>query len=207
MKTQRKKHSRLWVYLLYLGLVTSLILSVTLARYASGASGTGTATVAAVAGDMSILQPETIEMPLEGLTPGGEARSLTFKVVNYGAGKISEVALDYDVTVTTTNNLPLAFTLTAQPPEGAHGAGKTVDGAGAVLGETTARPDGKREQTLTGGAFPLAETGQTHTYTLTVTWPDEESGKTKAEYADEIDLVTVAVEARQRLSGDTASGG
>ncbi len=49
MTTPRKKHSRLWVYLLYLGLVTSLILSVTLAKYASTATGTGTATVAAMA--------------------------------------------------------------------------------------------------------------------------------------------------------------
>lgn len=188
MKTQRKKHSRLWVYLLYLGLVTSLILSVTLAKYASVAGGTGTATVAAMAGEV---EAAPIEMPLEGLTPGGAPKTLTFAVVNYSGGAVSEVALDYDITVTTTGNLPLTFTLAAGTAENT----VTLPVGGEIL-------TAGKTQTLTGGSFPLAADGtqgllkQSHPYTLTVTWPGE---KSEAGYAHEIDLVTVKVAARQRL--------
>jgi len=193
MKTQRKKHSRLWVYLLYLGLVTSLILSVTLARYASNAGGTGTATVAAMAGGGTPITGETIEMPLDGLLPGGEPKTLQFQVVNYSGGKISEVAMDYSVTAATTGNLPLKFTLTAEKNKGAAPESAVIPD-GEILADS-------REQTLEGGYFPLTGEEQTHTYTLTITWPDG-TGTNDADYAYEIDMVTVTVTAQQRLSAD-----
>lgn len=180
MKTQRKQHSRLWVLLLYLALVTSLILSVTLARYASGMSGTGTATVAAMAGDAS----STLQMSLDRMTPGGEGKELKFQVVNFTDNAVSEVALDYQITVTTTGNLPLTFHLTADTAE------HTVSG-GTVL-------SGVKSQTLTGGAFPLTGEKQAHTYTLTASWPPSAND---GGYSQEIDLVTVRVEAKQRISG------
>lgn len=190
MRTQRKKYSRLWVYLLYLGLVSSLILSVTLAKYASSVSGQGTATVAAMAGG-----GEPIQMTLSSLAPGGEPQVLKFKVVNYKDGKISEVALDYDVKVETTGNLPLVYTL-------------TVEGTGNDVKDELILTDGSKAQTVSG-AFDLDGKEQTHTYTLTANWPTVvDSGKETgvrvddAGYADEIDLVTVTVEVRQRLSGD-----
>ncbi len=181
MKEQRKTHNRLWVFLLYLALVTSLILSVTLARYSSGAEGTGTATVAAMAGDAS----STLRMSLDGMTPGGEDRTLEFQVVNFTADAVSEVALDYRITVETTGNLPLVFTLAAD------------EGENRVAGGTIL--NGVKSETLTGGAFPLREAGQTHTYTLTAGWPETVND---GGYSREIDLVTVNVEARQRLSGE-----
>lgn len=181
MKEQRKANNRLWVFLLYLALVTSLILSVTLARYSSGASGTGTVSVAAMAGDAS----STLQMSLDGMTPGGEERTLEFQVVNFTADAVSEVALDYQITVETTGNLPLVFTLTAD-------AGENRVSGGTIL-------DGVKSQTLTGGAFPLSELGQTHTYTLTASWPERLNNDG---YSQEIDLVTVQVEAKQRLSGE-----
>ncbi len=181
MKTQRKQHNRLWVFLLYLALVTSLILSVTLARYSSGASGTGTAAVAAMAGDAS----STIQMSLDRMTPGGEDKELKFQVVNFTANAVSEVALDYQITVETTGNLPLTFTLAADE-------GTNRVGGGTIL-------DGDKSQTLTGGAFPLTGEKQAHTYTLTASWPLE---KNDGGYSQEIDLVTVRVEAKQRISGD-----
>ncbi len=181
MKEQRKTHNRLWVFLLYLALVTSLILSVTLARYSSAVVGTGTATVAAMAGDAS----STLQMSLDGMTPGGEDRTLEFRVVNFTAKAVSEVALDYQITVETTGNLPLVFALTADEGE------NRVPG-GTVL-------NGVKSQTLTGGAFPLSEEGQAHTYTLTASWPERLND---GGYSREIDLVTVRVEARQRLSGE-----
>jgi len=208
MRTQRKKHSRLWVYLLYLGLVTSLILSVTLARYAGSAGGTGTASVAALA-----LEPEPITMSLDGLLPGGE-KSLEFQVVNFIKDKaVSEVALDYEITVKTTGNLPLAFDLTAEALTGANAAGTTVD-TGPMLqddGKTQVLENGGRAQTVKNGWFPLVENEtthaleeQAHVYKLTVTWPEE---KGDAKYADEIELVTVTVTAAQRLSDPGGSAG
>ncbi len=191
MRTQRKKHSRLWVYLLYLGLVTSLILSVTLARYVSTAGGTGTAAVAAMSAavDGSALTAKPIDMTLAGLRPGGEARTLDFQVVNYTGDTISEVALDYEITVKTTGNLPLTYTLTAE-------GGDQLVQTGPVLADLAS---GAAEQTLSGGAFPLTGERQVHTYHLEVTWPRE---KGSAQYADEIDLVTITVTAWQRLSGE-----
>lgn len=197
MRIQRKKYSRLWVYLLYLGLVTSLILVMTLARYASTAGGTGAATVAAMAGG-----GKPIQMVLDDMVPGGEPRTLQFQVVNYKDGAISQVALDYEILVETTGNLPLRFTLTAAEETGTVQGGTTVE-TGAVL----ENGDGARAQTLSGGCFPIAEAGtgntltkQAHTYTLTVMWPKD---KSEAGYADEIDLVTVSVTARQRLAGES----
>ncbi len=195
MKTQRKKHSRLWVYLLYLGLVTSLVLSVTLARYASIVDGTGVATVAAMAGEASLVG-DPIEMPLEGLLPGGAAKTLEFQVVNYSGDVISEVALDYQITVETTGNLPLNFTLTPIPAEGENGA--DMISGGDIL------QNGAVTQTLTGGAFSLPGGKQGHTYRRSAAWPAE---KSDAGYAHEIDLVTVTVEARQRLNSTGQSGG
>ncbi len=196
MKTQRKKHSRLWVYLLYLGLVTSLILSVTLARYVSTAGGTGTATVAAMAGG-----GEPIQMTLTQMAPGGTS-SLKFKVVNFSGDAVSEVALDYGIKVDTTGNLPLKFVLTAEKAAGTEDLGTTV-----TVGETGEILKGINSQILGDGTFPLAEKRQEHTYTLTVTWPAEKTdanyaSQADAGYADEIDVVTVTVRARQRLSGE-----
>lgn len=190
--TTRRKHSPLWVYLLYLGLVTSLILSMTLARYASTAAGAGTATVAAMAGGG---QPvgEPISMLLDNMSPGCEDKNLKFQVVNYSGGTVSEVAMDYEITVSTTGNLPLRFTLRVEAPEGE--AENTIPGGEILTGGATT-------QTLSGGFFPLEGRMQEHTYTLTATWPAEESS---AEYADEIDLVTITVEARQRLAGEGAA--
>ncbi len=189
MRIQRKTHSRLWVYLLYLGLVTSLILSVTLARYTSSAQGTGAATVAALAGG-GTLSAGSIEMPLTDLFPGGEPKALDFQVINYTGGVVSEVAMDYTIKVETTGNLPLRFTLTADPGENRVGGGEILKG--------------RMEETLTGGFFPLTGEKQVHKYTLTAQWP---AGESDAGYANEVDLVTVTVEARQRLSGEGPAGG
>lgn len=189
MTTPRKKHSRLWVYLLYLGLVTSLILSVTLAKYVSTAEGTGTATVAAMAGG-----GEPIQMVLDDMYPG-QTKTLKFMVVNYTNDTVSEVAMDYTIKVETTGNLPLTFQLTAEKAAGTSSEGTTV-----AAGEITADQIG---QPLTGGFFPLVagEDGtlakQEHVYTLTATWPEENNN---VDYADEIDLVTITVEASQRLA-------
>jgi len=202
MRTRRKKHSRLWAYLLYLGLVTSLILSVTLARYVSTAGGTGTAAVAALAGGLEgAVEAAPIELPLEGLLPGGEPRTLRFQVVNYTGDRLSEVALDYSITLETTNNLPLTFTLSGQAdkPEG-QGDLAAIPAGGAILGpdavQTQGPKAGTKTQTLSGGAFDLTGEKQEHTYTLTVNWPE---GDKDGNYSQEIDLVTVKVEALQRL--------
>ncbi len=198
MRTRRKKHSRLWAYLLYLGLVTSLILSVTLARYASTAGGTGTATVAALAGGVEdAAEAAPIELSLGDLSPG-DTRVLKFKVVNYSGDKRSEVALDYTLTLESTNNLPLTFTLAAQAENQADLV--TLPADGAVLGPDTLQTEGEkmgtRMETLSGGAFDLTGEDQEHTYTLTVTWP---AGEYDGNYSQEIDLVTVKVKAIQRL--------
>lgn len=181
MRTRRKQHSRLWVLLLYLALVTSLILSVTLARYSAGVTGTGAATVAAMAGETSY---STLQMPVGGLLPGGTA-TMTFQVVNFTEDAVSEVALDYQISVETTGNLPLEFSVyEGEPVEPGTGPEPTV-------------------HTLPyQGEFPLEKGRQTHTYTIAAHWPVSDTGEEKKDgYSQEIDLVSVKVEAKQRISG------
>lgn len=205
MKTQRRKFDRLWVYLLYLGLVTSLILSVTLAKYASTATGTGTATVAAMAGGDGKAESKPIQMLLSDLYPG-QSKSLKFEVVNYNVdtvngNRVSEVAMDYTIKVETTGNLPLTFTLSKVTEETSATGSTVVDKAES--GKLDLAPD-QMGTPLEGGFFPLEIDPATnklmkqeHVYTLTAIWPAEESN---IDYVDEIDLVTVTVEASQRLA-------
>ncbi len=100
--------------------------------------------------------------------------------------------MDYTVTVTTTGNLPLTFKLEKVEAETSSTGTTVAAGEIAEMG----RP-------LTGGFFPLEVGGdgtlaeQKHVYILTATWPE---GSNNVDYADEIDLVTVAVEASQRLT-------
>lgn len=177
-----KKHStlgRMAGYLLYLSLAGTLIFGVTYARYSSTVTGTGTAEVAALEMNTTL----DLTDRLQDLVPG-QPRTIEFKVTNFHGGLVSEVTQEYSVTVTTTGNLPLEFELT--PPEtGAEGtyAAEASSGASTV--------------TWRGGSLPYGA-ATTHAYTLTVTLPSGQA----AGYADEIDLVTLTIDAQQAKPGN-----
>lgn len=182
MNRQRSK-SRIIGYLLLLAVGSLGVMSATYARYLSQADGEGTVAVAVWGTDASITP---LQVDVSDLTPGKE-KKYTFRVTNTKDGKTSQVAQEYSFVVETTGNLPLVFSVSAGESNPA--------GSGTMIPKqpSLSFTDGRAE--LTGGSLPHT-TPVTHTYTMTVSWPDADGSK-KAEYADEIDLVTLTVRADQ----------
>lgn len=164
-------------YMIYFVLVCMLVLGVSFARYYTQVSGSGTATTAAVAMNSTL----DLTSQLQDLEPG-ETKAIAFEVTNQKGDTISDVAQEYTITLTTTGNLPLNYTLSgnAEP-----------QGSGAVV-YTQAKSSGST-RVWSGGNLPHTQAA-THHYTLSVEWP---SDKAMEQYADEIDWVTLCVEAKQ----------
>lgn len=177
--TKHLTKRRVVAYLLYFSLACTLVLGVTYARYSSAITGTGSAHVAAV--ELELNEPLDLSEQLQGMTPGTE-RKLSFEISNAKGTSVSQVAQDYSITVNTTGSLPLIFTL-------AHSDSTTA----GTYADTPSNAEGQPVWTWSGGALPHSEE-ITHTYSLTVTWPAEQAD---AHYADEIDLVTLTVDAKQ----------
>lgn len=174
MKTKWKQHPWL-LWATYICLILMLVTSVTLARYTTIVTGNGIATVAAVDVNISEFTFGNVK-----LSPGA-TETLTFNVTNFTGGEINDVNLDYTVTVSGTGNLPLTFALTG-----------TASGTTGHIGSAATTVNGN---VWSGGTFE--HTYQTtHTYTLTVTWT-QNAGDDAAAYADEIDAITVTVNAVQ----------
>ena len=182
MKRQRSK-SRIIGYLLLLAVGSLGVMSATYARYLFQADGEGTVAVAVWGTDATITP---LSVDVSDLVPGKE-KAYTFQVTNTRDGKTSQVAQEYSFVVETTGNLPLVFDILAGLSSPA--------GSGTTITEQRLHfsTDGKAE--LTGGSLPHT-TSVTHTYTMKVSWPDD-AGSKRAEYADEIDLVTLTVKADQ----------
>lgn len=177
-----KKHltrARIIGYILLFCAVTMTILPSTLARYRTRIEGGAVASVALWGSGSSEFQ-----IDINGMKPGNDsAQQYEFVVTNTKEGQISEVGQNYSITVETTDNLPLKFTLSAKAESGSSGLGNTVNTG--ILSFS----DGKA--VLEGGFLPHSVETK-HTYVLTVLLP-----VSNAEYADEIDLITVTVQAEQ----------
>lgn len=192
-----KKHlttQRIVGYLIYLLLACSLVFGVTYARYVTSVSGTATAKTASM--EMNMNTQMDLSGLLKGLKPGGK-KEIKFEVRNFeappsagGDNKISEVGQEYSVTVKTTGNLPLTYTL---DPDTASGK---VDGTyvGAAPESVGASLNPAKEWVWRGGVLPYSASGTSHAYILTVAWPE---GQADSAYKDEIDLVTLTVDAMQ----------
>lgn len=179
---------RLWLYLLYLAVVSLLITSVILARYATTVKGNAAASVAAWSGTT---QNATVE--ISNISPTSGQKTYVFNVQNIKDGKISDVAQIYDLTVKTTGNLPLTYTLTGNAgTDGSIGIFNPSDG------KMTAKGTNTTSIKVTGSKLPFGgATGRKHTYTLTVNW---DSANKNANASQEVDLITIVVEAQQDIS-------
>lgn len=170
-------------YLLYLVLVTSVITSVSLAKYASTGEGRAAGLVASFTTGTTL----DLEMPVLDMLYPGSKKEIAFVVTNFQGEQNSEVPLEYEMQVETTGNLPLKFSLAGTKEEGAS--------------DTLVGPLDNNLRAV-GGHFPSAglEGKKTHTYTLTVEWPLEQSdgiNPTDPGYSDEIDQVTVRIKTAQ----------
>ena len=184
---QNKQKNMAWktaAVLFCLCLISLWALSGTLAKYVSSDTAGEKARAASVVfhvkdqdGVKSL--DLTSELALAGLQPG-QKKTLPFSVVNYEGSAISETAMEYTISIETTGNLPLTYSLQA-------------DSGG--LDSPAASPSEKA--TWSGGKLPAAAK-ETHFHTLTVQWP---SDKNSAEYSAEIDSVYLNVEAVQKTPG------
>lgn len=178
-----KKHlskSRILGYLFLAAIVSMGVLSLSYARYTSQINGEADALVAVWGSESSI----PLDIDVSGLVPGG-SKEFTFAVKNGKDGQISQVGQLYSVLVETTGNLPLTFELIPVSSE--------PFGSGIMItGQPFSLTDGKGA--ADGGSLPISKSIITHTYTLKVSWPELSDG---AEYADEIDMVTLTVNAQQ----------
>lgn len=178
MKEKQSKHRRN-SYLLYFILACALVLGVTFARYKSEVSGKATGTVAKVALNSTV----DLSSGLKNMKPG-ESRGIDVSVSNQKEdGTVSDVTQDYTITVRTTGNLPLEFTL----------APKNKNGDGTYVSDNPAPGSGGNPTVWPDGQMPHSKPVR-HEYTLTVKWKD---GATDAKYADEIDKITLEVDASQ----------
>lgn len=177
----REKRRRILSYVLYLTLACVLVLGITYARYRSTVTGTGTASVARVA----LNSTADLSEDLKGMQPG-ESVKIDVAVSNVEEGNLtSEVTQDYSITVETTGNLPLKFTLVKK--------NSTAEGSYVKLDTPTVESNGN-STTWPGGQMPHSVI-TTHDYVLTVQWPNDSKSD---DYADEIDYITLTVDAKQR---------
>ena len=166
-----KKRKTPWItWLAFAVLVSALISTTTLSRYISTVSGGGTANIASV--EIS----GSLEIDVSGLSPG-MSKVVTFTVVNSENEAVSDVAQAYVISIESTGNLPLTFSL------------DTADASDAGHALTSGASN-----TWTGGSLPHSTPTQ-HTYELTVLW---DSGENSPKYADEIDAIKLTVNAQQQ---------
>ncbi len=166
---------RIVSYLLYLSLVCTLIFGVTYARYSTEVTGGASAQTAAVALDSSL----DLASSLEGIKPGSTSE-IKFEVSNQKDEVVSEVAQEYTVTLLTTGNLPLEFTLASAPGTAGSGESYVVKKEGG-------------NYIWSGGLFPAGK-AETHKYTLTVSWPKDAND---AKLMNEIDAISLRIDAHQ----------
>lgn len=183
-----KKHlsiPRMLSYAILLTMVTLLIVSMSYARFTTTVKGEAVASVAAWES-----QTSKVTFDVGNMVPGN-TKEFLFIITNKKGDRISEVSQNYTITFQTTNNLPLEFKLSSEG-EALHSSQfVTIPATSAAAGKSVYSTEDKAE--FTGGYLP--NTHETaHTYVLTVNWPEE---KTDASYADEIDLITINVNAKQ----------
>lgn len=169
---------------MYLVIVTTVVSSTTLARFATKEGLTAGATIAAfVSGTDLNLDLGT----QEALSPG-ETKVIYFNVTNSEDGRVCEVPVDYEMQIETTGNLPLNFTL----------VGQKVSGDGD---ESVNRLAGTLDAALCakGGKLPSARSGgeAIHRYALNVSWPQNEKAEA---YSKEIDQLSVKIKTTQSAS-------
>lgn len=170
---------RLLCYFLCLTAALAAVLGVSYARYSSQVSGsTGASVAAAVLG-----QTSSQAIDVSGLKPG-DSRDFSVQVLNFSAGKVSEVEQEYTITVKTQGNLPLTVSLKAENADAPAGNLKEENGVW---------------KTVLPGSLPAA-VATTHAYTLTISWPAADRA---ADYAGEIDALTLEIDAQQVLSSDS----
>ncbi len=144
---------------------------ITSAKYISQSHGNDSASVASFS--PSLISENNID--ISGIKKPGDSTEKPFKVQNFSGDSVSEVTMTYTITLKTTGNLPLCFTL--------------LDADGNTLAvwdcDGTSGQQKYKYESLTTVFSP--GTPQSHTYQLKAEWSNTQndskfSGMTDAVY-------------------------
>ena len=176
---KQHKMIKIAAVLLILVMYTTHLCSNLYARYITYSSSSDSARVAGSVLEFYLLeegQLQTFELDLSQMVPGDQYKyDLVF--CNYNEEVVSEVQMEYAITLKTTGNLPLAYTIS--PLE---------DSQDLFLQTST------NIYYWYDGVMKASEK-TIQKYTLTVSW---DKSKNNPYYADEIDLVEVSLTASQQ---------
>lgn len=165
---------------LYLFLFLLATTGITFASYLTTITGTATVMVGTPAFYLS--SQDDISLDVSGFAPNVSARTYTFYVSNVDAQEnTSDVPLNYTLTVSTTNNLPLIIILTRTDttPNVTEG---TITGTGSGI-------QGTLTSTEYIMSYYLSQETQ-HTYTVTISWNSSYTGEI---YASGVDVISISV--------------
>lgn len=110
----------------------------------------------------------------------GDITTKTFKVQNFSGGRVSEVAMKYTISLKTTGNLPLRFTL--------------IDTHGNSLVWDCNGTNGQREYQYESPTVFSPGVAETHDYTIRAQW---QSDRNAAQFSGMTDAVYVSVKWEQ----------
>lgn len=175
MKRKETRTIRLYVYLVYLLVVTFVVTGVSFSRYSKIVSGSDEARVAVTVIEYVPISASYNGSPIEEIGDGlsltdmapGDEIVYNFEIRNFNASKQNEVLMKYMISVAFDPNpslLPLDWTLTPDGSYPSPGAGWTTLGYSDEI---------------------------THSYTLTIKWDEDETG---SEYSDQEQNVRVDID-------------
>jgi hypothetical protein len=158
--------------ILIMTLISSYVISGTLAKYVTSANSDESASVAAFVFELNDGAYSQM-VDLSGIKKPGDEKIFTFSVSNSRTGgMVSEVAMNYIISLQLNGSIPLEATITSAGTQTA-----ALLSAAITEGNATTLPQKSSTATATTAqslSFSAGSTGQ-NTYTLTVTWPKEQN--------------------------------
>ena len=146
---------------------------ITSAKYISQSHGNDSASVARFS--PSLISENNID--ISDIKKPGDSTEKTFKVQNFSGDNVSEVTMTYTITLKTTGNLPLTFTL--------------LDANGNSLKVWDCNgTNGQREYKYESPTVFSPGVAQTHDYTIRAQW---QSDRNAAQFAGMTDAVYLSV--------------
>ena len=146
---------------------------ITSAKYISQSHGNDSASVACFS--PSLISENNID--ISDIKKPGDSTEKTFKVQNFSGGSVSEVTMTYTITLKTTGNLPLCFTLL------------DADGNSLEVWDCNGT-NGQQEYKYESPTVFSPGVAQTHDYTIRAQW---QSDRNAAQFAGMTDAVYLSV--------------
>lgn len=132
-------------------------------------------------------QHETQQLKLAAMVPREEPYKYGITILNSKNGRASETAIEYNIQIRTTTNLPLQFSIV-----------KEGENENQIFETQTVQDtDGVYYIKMNTGLKEFGLTKEQHNYVLEITFPKEY--KANSEYADIIELVEITVDSKQKI--------